>query len=251
MRAVNGFIAVALCCLLSGPALAARIHVAVAANFSAAMRDIATKFEQSTGHELLLSFGSSGKIFAQIQHGAPFQVFLSADREKPEALEQAGLGVPGSRFTYAVGALALWSATPGFVDDTPTRLISGAFNKLALANPKLAPYGVAAVEVLEALQLQQVTEPRWVVGENIAQAYQFVATGNADLGFVALSQILHQGRIKEGSSWLVPPELYSPIRQDAVLLQSATDSEGARALLDYLRSDEVRGIIHAHGYTTE
>lgn len=166
------------------------------------------------------------------------------------ALEAAGLSVPGSRFTYAVGALVLWSATPGFVDDAGARLGSGSFNKLALANPKLAPYGVAAVEVLEALQLKQATEPKWVMGESIAQTYQFVATGNADLGFVALSQIIDRGRIEKGSSWLVPRELYNPIRQDAVLLNTGIDNEGARALLSYLRSDAARAIVHAHGYTT-
>lgn len=239
------------CWIISAMAHAAQIQVAVAANFTAAMKEIAAQFEKNSEHTLLLSFGSSGKFFAQIQNGAPFHVFLSADQDKPEALEQAGLSVPGSRFTYATGALTLWSARPGFRDETYTRLKNGDFSKLALTNPKLAPYGAAAMEVLEALELKQATEPKWVQGENIAQTYQFVASGNADIGFVALSQIMDKGHVKEGASWIVPGELHNPIRQDAVLLKSAKDSAGAKALLDYLRSDEARAIIHAYGYKTE
>lgn len=236
---------------ISLTASAEQVRVAVASNFSAAMEDITTGFEAASGHDVVLSFGSSGKIYAQIRNGAPFQVFLSADQAKPEALEQDGLIVAGSRFTYAIGTLALWSAEPGVIDGDDRRLRDGRFNKLALANPRLAPYGAAAVEALEALGLRQATEPQWVMGENIAQTYQFVATGNADLGFVALSQIMQEGQIWKGSSWIVPEDLYSPIRQDAVLLDAASDSEGARALLDYLRSDEARAIIHSYGYRTE
>lgn len=251
MRLFNRLIAISLgYLLLLSTAQAEEIHAAVAANFTAAMNDIVAQFEKSSGHKVTLSFGSSGKIFAQIQNGAPFQVFLSADQEKPEALEKAGLSVPGSRFTYAVGALALWSTKPGFANDV-AHLKSGDFNKLALANPKLAPYGVAAVEVLESLKLKQATESKWVMGENIAQTYQFVGSGNADLGFVALSQIMDKGKVKEGSSWIIPAELHSPIRQDAVLLNSAKDSAGAKALLAYLRSEEADAIIRSYGYTTE
>lgn len=250
MRPLNKLIVITLSYLLLSTAHAEEIHAAVAANFTAAMKDIAAKFEKNTEHKVVLSFGSSGKIFAQIQNGAPFQVFLSADQEKPEALDKAGLSVPGSRFTYAVGALALWSTKPGFANDD-ARLKSGDFNKLALANPKLAPYGAAAVEVLESLKLKQATEPKWVMGENIAQTYQFVGSGNADLGFVALSQIMDKGKMQEGSSWIIPAELHSPIRQDAVLLKSAKDSAGAKTLLAYLRSEEAQAIIHSYGYTTE
>lgn len=251
MRLLNPLLAISLgYLLLLNPAQAETVHAAVASNFRVAMKDIATQFENNSGHKVALSFGSSGKLFAQIENGAPFQVFLSADQAKPEALEKAGLSVPGSRFTYALGALALWSAKPGFALDD-ARLKSGDFNKLALANPQLAPYGAAAVEVLESLKLKQATEPKWVMGQNIAQTYQFVDSGNADLGFVALSQIMAKGKVKEGSSWIIPAELYSPIRQDAVLLDSAKGSAGAKALLDYLRSDEARSIIRAYGYTTE
>lgn len=250
MRPLNKLIAITLSYLLLSTAHAEEIHTAVAANFTAAMKDIVTQFEKNSGHKVILSFGSSGKIFAQIQNGAPFQVFLSADQEKPEALEQAGLSLKDSRFTYAVGTLALWSIKAGFANDD-VRLKNGDFNKLALANPKLAPYGAAAVDVLESLQLKSATQSKWVMGENIAQTYQFIDSGNADLGFVALSQIIEKGKIKEGSSWIIPAELHRPIRQDAVLLKSAKDSAGAKALLVYLRTDEARDIIHSYGYTTE
>jgi molybdate transport system substrate-binding protein len=251
MRLFGRLIALALGYLVVTSAHAEEIHAAVAANFTAAMKEIAAQFEKNSGHRVILTFGSSGKIFAQIQHGAPFQVFLSADQAKPQALEKAELAVKGSRFTYAQGALALWSSKANFVDESHARLKKGDFNKVALANPKLAPYGVAAIEVLDALQLKQATEAKWVMGENIAQTYQFVASGNADLGFVALSQIVDKGHVKAGSGWIIPSELYNPIRQDAVLLARAGDSAGAKALLEYLRGDEARRIIHSYGYTTE
>jgi len=250
-RVVRQLVVVAVGCLLLNVARADEISVAVAANFTAAMNDVARGFEQASGHKLKLSFGSSGKIFAQIQNGAPYQVFLSADQDKPQALEQAGQVVPGSRFTYAIGALVLWSGKPDFIDAEHTRLTHLEFNKLALANPRVAPYGAAAVEVLEALRLRQGSQAKWVQGENIAQTYQFVASGNADLGFVALSQVMVQGKISTGSSWIVPAELYSPIRQDAVLLRRAKDNTAAKALLAYLRSDAARTIIHSYGYQTE
>ncbi|MBA55009.1 MAG: molybdate ABC transporter substrate-binding protein [Pseudomonadales bacterium] len=237
--------------LLAGKSFAETVHAAVAANFTTAMKELVTHFEQDSEHKVKLSFGSSGKIFAQIRNGAPFQVFLSADQTKPMALEQAGLTVPHSRFTYAVGALVLWSAKPGWVDSEYSKLKSGDFNKLAFANPKVAPYGVAAMEILQALDLKERTAGKWVQGENIAQTYQFVASGNADLGFVALSQVMDKGHVKRGSSWIVPNQLYSPIRQDAVLLKRGQDSVGAKALLKYLSSDQARAIIHAYGYTTE
>ncbi len=250
MRPLNILIAIMLSFLLLSTAHAEKIQVAVAANFAAVMADIVAQFEKNSEHKVVLTVGSSGKIFAQIQNGAPFQVFLSADQEKPEALENIGLSVAGSRFTYAVGTLVLWSTKPGFANDG-ANLKSGDFNKLALANPKLAPYGAAAVEVLESLKLKEATQSKWVMGENIAQTYQFVGSGNADLGFVALSQIMAQGEMKEGSSWIIPAELHRPIRQDAVLLKSAKNRTGAKALLTYLRSDEARAIIHSYGYTTE
>ncbi|WP_067098597.1 molybdate ABC transporter substrate-binding protein [Marinomonas atlantica] len=230
---------------------AEQVHAAVAANFTGAMKFVVAQFEQDTGYDVRLSFGSSGKILAQIQNGAPFDVFLSADQAKPQALQNKGLVQEGSRFTYAIGALALWSSLPDFIENDYSRLTSDDYNKLALANPKLAPYGLAATEVLQALGLKDATQAKWVQGENIAQTYQFVATGNADLGFVALSQIMSKGHVTEGSSWIVPSDLYSPIRQDAVLLKTAKDNSAATALLAYLQSDAAQQIIQSYGYTTE
>lgn len=250
MRIMKHLFAVYLSYLFLSSAHAEEIHVAVASNFTTTMKEIVVHFETSSEHKVILSFGSSGKIFAQIQNGAPFHVFLSADQEIPAKLEQTGLSVPGSRFTYALGALVLWSTKSDFATDD-SRLKSGAFNKLALANPKVAPYGAAAVEVLEALKIRKSTRPKWVMGENIAQTYQFVGSGNADLGFVALSQITNHDQPKNGSSWIIPANLYSPIRQDAVLLKKAENSAGAKALLAYLRGNEAREIIHRHGYATE
>lgn len=240
--------------LLSGAALQAQaeaVTVAVASNFTGAMKEIAAAFEKASGHEVKLAFGSSGKFYAQIRNGAPFQVFFSADSAKPQALEKAGLALPGSRFTYAVGSLALWSPRAERVRDGAALLKSGEFGKLALANPKLAPYGVAAVEVLRSLGLEAATRSHWVLGENIAQTFQFVASGNADLGFVALSQIQRGGHIEQGSAWIVPTDLYSPIRQDAVLLKAGADSSAARALLHFVRGKQAAAIIAAYGYRTE
>jgi len=237
--------------LLIATAMQARadeVTVAVASNFTAAMKEIAAAFEQESGHRVRLVFGSSGKFYAQIRNGAPFQVFLSADSAKPQALEQAGLTVPGSRFTYAVGSLALWSPRADRVTDGAALLKSGDFGKLALANPKLAPYGVAAVDVLRSLQLEVATRSHWVQGENIAQTFQFVASGNADLGFVALSQMQRGGKISRGSAWVVPAKLYGPIRQDAVLLQAGADSAAARALLRFVRGERAAAIIRSYGY---
>ncbi|WP_244946572.1 molybdate ABC transporter substrate-binding protein [Gallaecimonas pentaromativorans] len=225
--------------------------MAVAANFTAPMKQIAQQFEKTSGYKVSLAFGSSGKFFAQIQNGAPYEIFLSADQAKPIAMEKAGLMVPGSRFTYAIGTLALWSPKAGVVKDGGEPLQSGQFNKLSLANPKLAPYGLAATQTLEKMQLTAATRAKWVQGENISQTYQFVASGNADIGFVALSQIMSNGKVTSGSSWLVPSEYYSPIRQDAVLLKAGADDAGAKALLSYLQSDAARAIIHAYGYKTE
>ncbi|MGO2235853.1 molybdate ABC transporter substrate-binding protein [Marinomonas sp. UCMA 3892] len=236
---------------LNSSTYAEEIHAAVASNFTAPMKDIVKQYEEESGNKVILSFGSSGKFFAQIQNGAPFQIFLSADENKPDALEKAGLIVTGTRFTYAIGALALWSVKPDFIDNNDARLKSGDFNKLALANPKLAPYGIAATEVLEGLGLTESTKSKWVMGENISQTYQFASTGNTDLGFVALSQIMSEGRITKGSSWIIPTDQYSPIRQDAVLLKSAENSTAAKELLNYLRSDKARSIIHSYGYKTE
>lgn len=227
---------------------AEQISAAVASNFTAAMRGIVSEFEKISGHHVLLSFASSGGFYAQINHGAPFDVFFSADQIKPAALERAGLAVAGSRFTYAIGTLALWSATPGLIDAEASVLQRGDFRKLALANPRLAPYGAAAVQVLENLQLKQSTEAKWVLGENIVQTWQFVSTGNADIGFVALAQIIGTGNEERGSHWLVPQKLYTPIRQDAVLLRRAEKSRAARELLQFVRGEQAAAISAGFGY---
>jgi molybdate transport system substrate-binding protein len=227
---------------------AADVQVAVAANFTAPMRAIAAAFEQDTGHKALLAFGSSGKFYAQIRNGAPFQVFLSADDEKPARLEQAGMAVAGTRFTYAIGQLALWSAKAGYVDNKGEVLKQGAYAHLAIANPKLAPYGAAAIEVLKNLGLLETVQPRLVQGENIAQTYQFVASGNAELGFVALSQVTRDGKLTQGSAWIVPAHLHAPIRQDAVILANGKDNAAASALMAYLKSDKAKAVIRAYGY---
>lgn len=233
-------------------AYAAEVNVAVAANFSAPMQQIARAFNQDTGHRAILSMGATGSFYAQIRNGAPFHVFLSADDETPQRLEREGLAVAGTRFTYAIGQLVLWSPQPGRVDDRGEVLRTGAFPRLAIANPRLAPYGQAAMQVLDRLGVAAQWQPRLVAGENIAQAYQFVATGNASLGFVALSQVLvdgsMDGRLREGSAWVVPASLHDPIRQDAVLLSRGQGNPAATALLSYLRGDKARAVIRAHGY---
>ncbi|PKM46069.1 MAG: molybdate ABC transporter substrate-binding protein [Gammaproteobacteria bacterium HGW-Gammaproteobacteria-1] len=229
-------------------ARAEEVNVAVAANFTAPMNVIAAEFAKDTGHEAKLAFGSSGKFYAQIKNGAPFQVFLSADDAKPAKLEQEGMTVVGSRFTYAVGTLVLWSAKPGFVDDKAAVLKRGDYNKLAIANPKLAPYGAAAVEVLEGMGLMAAAEPKLVQGENIAQTFQFALTGNAELGFVALSQVMKDGKITSGSAWIVPGNLHQPIRQDAVILSSGEGNAAAVALMKYLQGDKAKAIIRSYGY---
>lgn len=233
---------------LTGRVWAADVSVAVAANFTAPMQALAQLFAQRTGHTAVVSFGSTGKLTAQIHHGAPFQVLLSADDTTPARLETRGQAVPGTRFTYAVGKLVLWSSQPGLVDAQGSVLRSGNVRRLALADPRLAPYGAAAAEALKALGLLETLTPRLVYGENIAQAYQFVATGNAPLGFVALSQVFADGRLTGGSAWVVPSSLYRPIRQEAVLLTAGKDRPGTRELLAFLRSDEARTLIRAYGY---
>ncbi|MFW1678138.1 molybdate ABC transporter substrate-binding protein [Pontibacter sp. JAM-7] len=235
--------------LLSPLSVAEEIYIAVAANFAAPMKAIAWQYEQQTGHQVHLSFGASGKFYAQLLQGAPFHLFLSADQEKPAALEQQGLTVAGSRFTYAVGSLALWTPRTGMTLNADT-LKTTNFNHLALANPKLAPYGAAAILTMEHHNLITATQNRWVMGENIAQTYQFVSTGNADFGFVAMSQIFYQGQLKTGSAWIVPTNLYPPIRQDAVLLKHAADSVAAIGFLDFMRSKSATHLMQQYGYST-
>ena len=239
-------LALALALGLAATARAADVSVAVAANFTAPMQKIAVAFEQDTGHRAMLAFGATGKFYAQIRNGAPFDLLLAADDETPARLEKEGLG--GSRTTYAIGQLVLWSRQPDLVDAQGAVLKSGRFERLALADPKLAPYGAAAIEVLAKLGLLEPLRPKFVLGENIAQTYHFVASGNAPLGFVALSQVQVDGRLREGSAWRVPAGMHSPIRQDAILLNKGRNNPAAVALLDYLRGEKARAIIRAYGY---
>lgn len=229
--------------------LADEVQVAVAANFTAPMKIIAADFEKATGHKAELSFGATGSFYAQIKNGAPFDVLLAADDETPARMEKEGLAVAGSRITYAIGALALWSAKPGFVDDKGAVLKKGDFAHIALAAPKLAPYGAAAIETMSKLGLLSTLEPKFVQGENIAQTYQFVSTGNAELGFVALSQVYANGKLTGGSAWVVPADLHKPIRQDAVILTKGKANPAASALLKFLKTRQARNVIRSYGYT--
>lgn len=233
---------------LCAPAHAAELSVAVAANFTAPMQKIAEAFEKETGHRLVLSYGSTGKFYAQIKNGAPFEVLFAADDETPARLEQEGQSVAGTRFTYAIGKLVLWSKQPGLVDEQGEVLRTGAFERIALADPKLAPYGAAAMQTLSKLGLADALGSKFVQGENIGQAYQFVATQNAPLGFVALSQVFAEGRLTEGSAWMVPETLYEPIRQDAIILARGKDNPAAPELMRYLRGDAAKAIIRSYGY---
>jgi molybdate transport system substrate-binding protein len=237
--------------IVSRPICADTIYVAVATNFSQPMKQIVEKFNQQTGHTVELSFASSGKIYAQIKHGAPFSAIFSADQEKPLLLEQEGLSVAGSRFTYAMGALVLWSRQENYLDQKGQILTNGKFNKLALANPKLAPYGQAALQVLQNLNLQEKLNTRLVKGESVAQVFQYLVSGNAELGFVALSQTIKLADGSKGSSWVVPTELYQPIRQDAVLLKGKTYSPANEQLMAFMHSEEALRIIRDFGYLSE
>jgi molybdate transport system substrate-binding protein len=230
------------------PSYADEAKVAVAANFTGPMEKIASAFEHETGHKLVIAYGTVGKFYAQIKNGAPFEVLVSADDEIPMRLEKDGLALAESRFTYAIGKLMLWSTRPGLVDERGDVLKRGDFKYLAIANPKTAVYGAAAVDAMEKLGVYAALEPKLVQGENITQAYQFAATGNADLGFVALSQIYKDGRYAEGSRWVVPPELYPVLRQDAVLLTRGKGNAAAEALLVYLKSDAAKAVIRSYGY---
>lgn len=246
-----GLRAVALLALGLSPlaAAAGEVLVAVASNFAAPMTRLAEGFAQATGHVLRVSTGPTGKFYTQVvAGGAPFEVLLAADDETPQRLVTEGHAVAGSRFTYAIGQLVLWSARPGLVDGQGAVLGTGGFDKLAIANPKVAPYGAAALQVLRARGLADGLSRRLVTGESIAQAYNFVASGNAELGFVALSQVQVPGRATAGSMWRVPQALYDEIRQDAVLLKAGEKNPAAQALLAYLKSDAARAVITAYGY---
>lgn len=236
---------IAMAMLCPGLTPAAEIRIAVASNFRPAAEALKRPFESISGDRLTFMFGSTGKHYAQIVNGAPFDVFLAADTERPSRLEREGLIVSGSRFTYAIGKLVLWSPRPGFVDETGSILERGDFHHLAIANPQLAPYGLAARQVLQARGLWERLSGRLVRGENIAQTYQFVESGNAELGFVAWSQVKRPDAPIGGSFWLVPQELYQPIEQQAVLLK---DSRAGRAFMHFMHGGQALKIIRDHGY---
>ena len=231
--------------LAQGQAMADEVLVAVASNFTGAIKALGERFEQQTGHDVVLSFGSTGKHYAQIRHGAPYHAFFAADVQRPRLLEEEGRIVPGSRYTYAFGRLVLWSPQANRVDANGEILATDGFGRLAIANPRLAPYGVAAQQVLEARGLWDTLQPRLVRGENIGQTYQYVQSGAAALGFVAYSQIRTPETGPAGSAWIVPEDLYAPIEQQAVLLK---DTPAARAFMDYVRSEDATGIIEGYGY---
>jgi len=231
-------------CLILQPATAGQTNVAVAANFTDAAKEIAGLFKAKTGHEALLSFGSTGQLYTQITQQAPFEVFLSADEARPKKAIEDGFATPDSLFTYAIGKLVLWSKNPDLVKG-PETLSSGAFTKLAYCNPVGAPYGSATVETLKALSLYEKLQPKLVQGENIMQAFQFVDTGNAELGFVALSEV---AKTSVGSRWIVPQKLYTPIRQDAVLLKKGATNDAATAFMAFLKGREARAIIVKYSY---
>ncbi|PCI26228.1 MAG: molybdate ABC transporter substrate-binding protein [SAR324 cluster bacterium] len=231
--------------LSSGQAMADKIRVAVASNFTGTIRKIAESFEKSTGHKVILIFGSTGKHYAQIKHGAPFDAFFAADARRPKLLEKEGVALPGSRFTYAIGKVILWSPQKNYVDIEGKTLEQKEFRYLSLANPKLAPYGKAAQEILQGRGLWKGLRGRMVRGENIGQTFQFVKSGNAELGFIAYSQVKHPGESVEGSYWKIPQSLYSPIEQQAVLLR---DNDTARSFLSFVKSDESLKIIRGFGY---
>lgn len=228
------------------PCLAGETRLAVAANFYAPMQAIASAFEKETGHSVSVSYGSSGKLYAQVRNGAPFDVFLSADAAKPDALVADGDAVADSRFVYALGTLALWGPGTG---DSLNALRRSHYQRLAVADPRLAPYGLATMEVLDKLKLVRAAKEKLVTGESIAQAYQFVASGNAQLGFVALSQLDGEQR-DSGDTWVVPDDMHQPIRQVAVLLEHGRDNPASTALLAYLKTDATRALIRSYGYGT-
>jgi molybdate transport system substrate-binding protein len=237
-----------LAAFAGGSAQADEVQVAVAANFTAPLQAIATDFEKDTGHKIVSSFGATGQFYTQIKNGAPFEVFLSADDTTAQKLEKDGDTVKGSRFTYAIGTLALWSAKAGYVDGNGDVLKNQQYQHLSIANPKTAPYGLAATQVLARQGLTEKVMNKIVEGQNITQAYQFVSTGNAELGFVALSQIYKDGKVTHGSAWIVPADLHDPIKQDAVILNKGKDNPAAKALVDYLKGPKAAAVIKSYGY---
>ncbi len=233
--------------LVVTPALAEQALVAVAANFVPPFREVAMEFEKATGHTVQVASGSSGAFFTQIKNGAPFEVFFSADNERPKLLEDEGLGVKGSRFTYAIGRLVLWSPDPNLVKGEDT-LRSEKFKHLAIADPKTAPYGVAAKQAMQKLGVWEAVQPRLVLGESLGQTIGFIESGNAELGFLALSQVLDPKMKGKGGRWDVPSNLHEPIQQDVVLLAKGKDNPAAKALMEFIGGPQATAIIERYGY---
>jgi molybdate transport system substrate-binding protein len=233
--------------LVVTPALGEQVLVAVAANFVPPFREVATEFEKATGHNVQIAAGSSGNFYAQIKNGAPFDVFFSADNERPKLLEEEGLGVKGTRFTYAIGRLVLWSPDPNLVKGQDT-LRSQKFKHLAVANPKTAPYGVAAMQAMQKLGIWESIQPRLVMGEGLGQTMGFIESGNAELGFLALSQVLDPKITGKGGRWDVPVDLHEPIQQDVVLLTKGKDNPAAKALMEFVSRSQATAIIERYGY---
>jgi molybdate transport system substrate-binding protein len=248
MKSIKLSLLGALLATMAQVANAGEVTAAVAANFTVPVQQIVELFQKDTGHTVKLSFGSSGKFYSQIKEGAPFDVFLAADEKNPKLLEADGLAVKDSRFVYALGKLVLWSAQPGFVDHKGAVLSKGNYNKISYADPKLAPYGLAAQETLQKMNLWDKVQGKLVTGESITQTYQFAATGNADLAFIALAQITKDGKVSEGSYWLVPSDMYNPIKQSAVQLSAAKDPAAAKAFMTFLKSEKALAIIRSFGY---
>lgn len=233
--------------LAGAPAFAEQAVVAVAANFIPPFREIALEFEKSTGHQLQVAGGSSGSFYTQIKNGAPFDVFFSADMERPKLLEDEGFGVKDSRFTYAIGRLVLWSSNASLIKGEEM-LRSKQFKRLAIANPKTAPYGVAAMQTMQKLELWDSLQPHIVMGESIGQTMGFIESGNAQLGFVALSQIMDAKFKEKGSRWEVPTNLHEPIKQDVILLTKGKENPAAKALLEFIGGPQAKAIIERFGY---
>ncbi len=244
------FLLLAFLSTLSSPSIrAAQVSVAVAANFAGPAQKLAVTFEQETGNKAVISIGSTGKFYTQIKNGAPFEVLLAADDETPIRLEGEGFGVVNTRFTYAIGKLVLWSKQVGIVDDRGEVLRRGGFEHIAIADPRLAPYGLAAMQAIGKMGLEKQLLPKAVWGENISQTYLYVDSQAASLGFVALSQVIQDGKVREGSTWLVPPSMYSMIRQDAILLSTGKNNPAADAFMRFMRSKKAQEIIQSFGYS--
>ena len=230
-------------------AYAGNLTLAVAANFTDTTASLVETFKASTGHRVTASFGSTGKLYAQIRNGAPFDVFMAADAQRPQLLESEGMAVPGSRFTYARGKLVLWSPETAAFISPIAYLNEQPFSRLAIANPKTAPYGLAAQQVLEHLELWSPLQPKLVRGDSIAQTFQFIASGNAQAGLVALAQV-KAWPDQDGTLWRIPQSYYAPIDQQAILLKRGADNAAARDWLAFLQSPEAAAIIQDYGYDT-